>query len=136
MVRVGGGWDTLQNYLIKHDPGIDFQMPKESDLIPVGPKQQQQQQRSSSSNENHNNQQHPTYTIEKSEDGQLILNKDNNNTTQGLSKSQMRQLNRHEALQRFKKMVLKDFNVWIHIKSWLIRLTNTNRICEFVKDLL
>ena len=36
MVRVGGGWDTLQNYLIKHDPGIGFQMPRESDLIPVG----------------------------------------------------------------------------------------------------
>merc|ERR1712167_422036 len=39
MVRVGGGWDTLQNYLIKHDPGIGFQMPRESDLIPVGPGQ-------------------------------------------------------------------------------------------------
>ena len=39
MVRVGGGWDTLQNYLIKHDPGIGFQMPRESDLIPVGPSQ-------------------------------------------------------------------------------------------------
>ena len=36
MVRVGGGWETLQNYILKHDPGLHFEMPKESDLIPYG----------------------------------------------------------------------------------------------------
>ena len=33
MVRVGGGWDTLANYLVKHDSQKMVKMPTPSRLV-------------------------------------------------------------------------------------------------------